>query len=169
MFTTVGGWPGGAWPLPLMDPRISSLEIGTGLRPHPPEFGKRAVELASLRDKPISQIAVDLGIAESSLQNWLHQADVDEDASRPGDGSPGKSRRWRCVDDALPGVRTGGVQFGGKIPVTRNDCDARYRSSHAAELGDCIRFGVRPEIQPAGKTRRIGNGFSRRRAIPGER
>ena len=51
----------------------------------------------------------------------------DEDASRPGDGSPGKSRRWRCVDDARPGVRTGGVQFGGEIPVTRNDCDARYR------------------------------------------
>ena len=47
-------------------------------RPHPPEFRKRAVELARLREKPIAQIAVDLGISESCLRNWLQQADVDE-------------------------------------------------------------------------------------------
>jgi transposase-like protein len=47
-------------------------------RPHPPEFRKRAVELARLREKPIAQIAVDLGISESCLRNWLHQADIDE-------------------------------------------------------------------------------------------
>ena len=46
--------------------------------PHPPEFRKRAVELAWLREKPIAQIAVDLGISESCLRNWLHQADIDE-------------------------------------------------------------------------------------------
>ena len=33
--------------------------------PHPPEFRQRAVELARLREKPISQIAKDLGISES--------------------------------------------------------------------------------------------------------
>jgi len=47
-------------------------------RPHPSEFRKRAVELARLREKPIAQIAVDLGISESCLRNWLHQADIDE-------------------------------------------------------------------------------------------
>lgn len=47
-------------------------------RPHPPEFRKRAVELARLKEKPIAQIAVDLGISDSCLRNWLHQADVDE-------------------------------------------------------------------------------------------
>ena len=47
-------------------------------RPHPPEFRKRAVELARLKEKPIAQIAVDLGISESCLRNWVHQADVDE-------------------------------------------------------------------------------------------
>jgi len=47
-------------------------------RPHPPEFRKRAIELARLKEKPIAQIAVDLGISESCLRNWLHQADVDE-------------------------------------------------------------------------------------------
>ena len=47
-------------------------------RPHPPEFRRRAVELARLREKPIAQIAVDLGISESCLRNWLHQTDIDE-------------------------------------------------------------------------------------------
>ena len=47
-------------------------------RPHPPEFRQRAVELARLREKPIAQIAVDLGISDSCLRNWLQQADVDE-------------------------------------------------------------------------------------------
>jgi len=47
-------------------------------RPHPPEFRRRAVELARLREKPIAQIAADLGISDSCLRNWLRQADVDE-------------------------------------------------------------------------------------------
>jgi transposase len=47
-------------------------------RPHPPEFRQRAVELARLREKPISQIAEDLGISDSCLRNWMAQADVDE-------------------------------------------------------------------------------------------
>ena len=51
--------------------------------PHAPEFRRRAVELARLREKPISQIAKDLGISESCLRNWLAQADVN-DGTRPG-------------------------------------------------------------------------------------
>ena len=47
-------------------------------RPHPPEFRQRAVELARLRDKPVAQIAEDLGISDSCLRNWMTQADVDE-------------------------------------------------------------------------------------------
>jgi transposase-like protein len=46
--------------------------------PHPPEFRQRAVELARLRDKPIREIAKDLGISESCLRNWLAQADTDD-------------------------------------------------------------------------------------------
>jgi len=49
-------------------------------RPHPPEFRQRAVELARLREKPIAQIAGDLGIAESCLRNWVKQADIDDGA-----------------------------------------------------------------------------------------
>ncbi len=46
--------------------------------PHPPEFRRRAVELARERAKPISQIAADIGISESCLRNWLARADIDE-------------------------------------------------------------------------------------------
>lgn len=47
-------------------------------RPHPPEFRQRAVELARLGDKPVAQIAEDLGISDSCLRNWMTQADTDE-------------------------------------------------------------------------------------------
>ena len=50
---------------------------------HPPEFRHRAVELARLREQPISKIANDLGISESCLRNWMARADVD-DGRRPG-------------------------------------------------------------------------------------
>ena len=49
----------------------------------PPEFRRRAVELARLREKPIREIASDLGIAESCLRRWVDVADVDEGA-KPG-------------------------------------------------------------------------------------
>ena len=46
--------------------------------PKPPEFRRRAVELARLREKPIAQIAKDLQISESCLRRWVDLADVDE-------------------------------------------------------------------------------------------
>ena len=46
--------------------------------PHPPEFRRRAIELARERTKPIAQIAADIGISESCLRHWLSQADIDE-------------------------------------------------------------------------------------------
>ena len=47
-------------------------------RPYPEEFRRRAVELARLREQPITHIAEDLGIAGSCLHRWLRQADIDE-------------------------------------------------------------------------------------------
>jgi transposase len=55
-------------------------------RPHPPEFRRRAVELARLREKPTAQIAEDLGISQSCLRSWSHQADID-DGRRNGTSS----------------------------------------------------------------------------------
>lgn len=45
---------------------------------YPPEFRQRAVELARLREKPVTQLAADLGISDQTLRNWLKQADIDE-------------------------------------------------------------------------------------------
>ena len=46
------------------------------LRPYPEEFRRRAVELARLREKPVSQVAAELGIAQSALHRWLKQAEI---------------------------------------------------------------------------------------------
>ena len=47
-------------------------------RPYPEEFRRCAVELARLREKPVSQVAAELGIAQSALHRWLKQAEIDE-------------------------------------------------------------------------------------------
>ncbi len=47
-------------------------------RPHPLEFRQRAVELARLREKPVAQIAGDIGISDSCLRGWMRQADIDD-------------------------------------------------------------------------------------------
>lgn len=57
--------------------------------PHPPEFRRRAVDLAREVDEdgnrvhPVAQLARDLKISESCLRNWMAQADID-DGARPG-------------------------------------------------------------------------------------
>jgi transposase len=43
----------------------------------PPEFRRRAVELARLGEQPVAQIAKDLGISASCLRRWLAVDDVD--------------------------------------------------------------------------------------------
>lgn len=45
---------------------------------YPEEFRARAVEVARLRAKPVTQIAVDLGISDQTLRNWVKQRDIDE-------------------------------------------------------------------------------------------
>lgn len=45
---------------------------------YPAEFRQRAVELAREREKPLRQLAADLGISDQTLHNWLTQADIDE-------------------------------------------------------------------------------------------
>lgn len=43
----------------------------------PPEFRRRAVDLARRGDAPVRQVAKDLGISESWLRRWVAQDDVD--------------------------------------------------------------------------------------------
>lgn len=53
--------------------------------PYPREFRDDVVAVARRRDDgvTIKQVAADFGISAATLQNWLHQADV-EDGNRPG-------------------------------------------------------------------------------------
>jgi transposase len=44
----------------------------------PEEFRRRAVELARSGDKPVAEIARDLGVSESGLRRWMAVADIDE-------------------------------------------------------------------------------------------
>jgi transposase len=46
--------------------------------PYPPEFRREALELLKLSEKPISQVAKDLGVSEQTLYVWRKQAQVDE-------------------------------------------------------------------------------------------
>ncbi len=61
-------------------------------RPHPPEFRRRAVDLANQRGpdgnrlQPVSRTAIDLGISDSCLRNWIAKAAVDA-GERPGPSS----------------------------------------------------------------------------------
>ncbi len=46
-------------------------------RPYPREFREGAVQLARQGERPIAEIAKELGIAESCLRNWLKQDQLD--------------------------------------------------------------------------------------------
>lgn len=46
--------------------------------PHPPEFRRRAVELAREGSRPIAQLAKELGVSDSGLRKWVSQAEIDE-------------------------------------------------------------------------------------------
>lgn len=43
----------------------------------PPEFRRRAVELARQGEQPVAKIAQDLGISESCLRRWMAVDDID--------------------------------------------------------------------------------------------
>jgi len=57
----------------------------------PPEFRQRAVDLARQGELPVSKIAKDLGISDSCLRNWMHQADA-EDSGKAGQLSAGEKK-----------------------------------------------------------------------------
>jgi transposase-like protein len=44
--------------------------------PHPPEFRRRAIDLARQPGASVAQVAKDLGISESGLRRWLSQDDI---------------------------------------------------------------------------------------------
>jgi transposase len=77
-------------------------------RPYPREFREDVIRVARNREPGvrIKDIAADFGISESYLQNWLTQADRDEERShpRPGGGLPGFVGRSLPAGRARDGV-----------------------------------------------------------------
>lgn len=51
--------------------------MGKTKAPYSAEFRAEAVRLARSGDKPVSQIARDLGVSFESLRQWIKQADID--------------------------------------------------------------------------------------------
>jgi transposase len=46
-------------------------------RPYPREFREGALQLVGEGERPVAQIALELGIAESCLRRWIKQAELD--------------------------------------------------------------------------------------------
>ena len=66
--------------------------------PHPPEFRREALELLKLSEKPITQIAKDLGVSEQTLYVWRKQDQVDE-GKREGLTSEEREELQRLRDE----------------------------------------------------------------------
>ncbi|MEY9907973.1 transposase-like protein [Catenulispora sp. MAP12-49] len=47
-------------------------------KPHPPEFRRRAMELARAGNTPIGQLAKDPGVSYSCLKHWVDQRSMRE-------------------------------------------------------------------------------------------
>jgi len=64
---------------------------GSERRVHTKEFKTEAVALAEKREKPISKVALDLGINENVLRRWMKQMREQADTGLPafpGHGRP---------------------------------------------------------------------------------
>ncbi len=46
--------------------------------PFPPEFRREAVELMRVTEKPLPELARDLGVSQQTLRNWRRQAELDQ-------------------------------------------------------------------------------------------
>jgi len=53
-------------------------------KPYPDQFKREAVDLVKITDRPIRQIAEEIGVADQTLRNWI----AADEAARGG--SPGK-------------------------------------------------------------------------------
>lgn len=45
--------------------------------PHPPEFRRRAIDLARQPGGSVAKVARELGVSESGLRRWMAQDDID--------------------------------------------------------------------------------------------
>lgn len=65
--------------------------------PYPPEFRREALELLRLSEKPITQIAKDLGVSEQTLYVWRRQAEMPKSSRSRGEPCGWRDRSGRCI------------------------------------------------------------------------
>ena len=82
-------------------------------RPYPREFREGALALVREGERPIAQIALELGIAESCLRRWVKQAELDG------------------------GERDHGLTTGDRLPLGRRRINIRGEVSTSGEAADC--------------------------------
>jgi transposase len=59
-------------------------------KPYPDQFKREAVELVKITDRPIRQIAEEIGVADQTLRNWIA---ADEAARAGGQGKLAENER----------------------------------------------------------------------------
>jgi transposase-like protein len=91
----------------------------------PPEFKAEAVALIEKREKPVSQIAVDLGVNENLLRKWVQKTQEAADTGLrafPGHGRPKDAELARLrkenksLRDANEILKKAAVIFAQKEP-----------------------------------------------------
>jgi hypothetical protein len=100
-----------------------------GRRVYTKEFKAEAEVLAEKREKPISQIAVDLGVNKSALRRWTRQAREAERIASPSQTWTAQRRGGGSVAERKPGAAGGGV----KLRFTRKP-NFGHGKNHASEL-----------------------------------
>lgn len=78
--------------------------------PYPPEFRRRAVDLARQPGASVARVAKDLGISESGLRRWLNQDDNQDDIDTGPTQGPSTSPAGR-------------PSTGGAVRTTSTDLD----------------------------------------------
>ena len=97
-------------------------------RPSPPEFRRRAVELARLREQPIARTAEELGVANATLHHWLKRADIDEGHR----AKLGRGNTMDCPRSLCQGLRAWGLKAQRREQIPS--------ASHPSPYRPCERF-----------------------------
>ena len=79
--------------------------------PHPPEFRRRAVELARQKSKPVAELAKELRISESCLRNWLHSDTSDDNGGSEKKEVTELRRRNRLLEQENEILRRAAAYF----------------------------------------------------------
>ena len=85
--------------------------------PHPPEFRRRAVELARLPGAPVAKVVKELGSSESGPRRWMAQDAIDagrrEGLSTGGREEPARlGRENRRLEMEIEILKRASVYFG---------------------------------------------------------